>query len=218
VSDKLLGTVATQIGGRLQYALEGSIFVTGAAVQWLRDGLQFFDNAAEIEALASSVDSSDGVYLVPAFVGLGAPHWDPYARGAMFGLTRGSTRAHIARATLEAIAYQTRDVLDEMERETGIRLASLRADGGASKNDLLMQIQADVLGRPVVRSAIAETTAQGAAYLAGLGVGLWQSSEDVAQHFHSDRTFEPALSREQRDERYAGWRKAVQRAKGWTSD
>ena len=214
-ADKLLATVASRLDGRLQYALEGSIFVTGAAVQWLRDGLRFFDNAADVEALAASVDSSDGVYLVPAFVGLGAPHWDPYARGAILGLTRGSTQAHIARATLEAIAFQTRDVLEAMESETGARLPTLRADGGASRNDLLMQIQADLLGRPVVRSAVAETTALGAAYLAGLGIGLWPGLDDLAQRWRSDRTFEPRLSAEQRDERYAGWKRALERAQGW---
>jgi len=214
-SEKLLATVASRLDGRLQYALEGSIFVTGAAVQWLRDGLRFFDAASDVEALAASVDSSDGVYLVPAFVGLGAPHWDPYARGMMVGLTRGTTRAHIARATLESIAFQTRDVLEAIEKESGIRLASLRADGGASRNDLLMQIQADVIGRPVVRSAITETTALGAAYLAGLGVGIWKSLDDIAHRWRADRTFEPRWTASQRDERYAGWRRAVERAKGW---
>jgi glycerol kinase len=214
-SQKLLATVATRLGGRLQYALEGSIFVTGAAVQWLRDGLRFFDDVSEVEALAVSVESSDGVYVVPAFVGLGAPHWDPYARGAIFGLTRGSTRAHIARATLEAIAFQTRDVLEAIEEESGIRLETLRADGGAARNDLLMQIQADVIGRPVVRSAITETTALGAAYLAGLGVGLWQGLDDIVRLRRTDRTFEPRCSQSERDERYAGWRRAVERAKGW---
>ena len=214
-SSKLLATVASRLGGRLQYALEGSIFVTGAAVQWLRDGLRFFDSAAEVEALAASVDSSEGVYLVPAFVGLGAPHWDPYARGAIFGLTRGTTRAHLACATLEAIAFQTRDVLEAMEEESGIHLSELRVDGGASRNDLLMQLQADLLGRPVVRSAIAETTALGAAYLAGLGVGVWAGLDDIAARWRSDRTFEPRLSAERREELYAGWRRAVERAKGW---
>ncbi len=215
---KLLATVASRLEGRLQYALEGSIFVTGAAVQWLRDGLRFFDRAADVEALAASVESSEGVYVVPAFVGLGAPHWDPYARGAILGITRGTTRAHIARATLEAIAFQTRDVLDAMEDGTGIHLAALRADGGASRNDLLMQVQADLLGRPVVRSAVAETTALGAAYLAGLGIGLWSGLDDVAGRWRSDRTFEPRLSAAQRDELYAGWRRAVERAKGWALD
>ena len=212
---RLLATVASRLEGRLQYALEGSIFVTGAAVQWLRDGLAFFNDAADVEALASSVDSSEGVYLVPAFVGLGAPHWDPYARGAILGITRGTTSAHIARATLDAIAFQTRDVLEAMEEQTGSRLASLRVDGGAARNDLLMQIQADVLGRPVVRSAVTETTALGAAYLAGLGVGLWPGLDDLTRRWRSDRTFEPQMPTGQRDELYAGWRRAVERAKGW---
>jgi glycerol kinase len=217
-AQSLLATVATRIGGRLQYALEGSIFVTGAAVQWLRDGLRLFDSAAEIEPLAASVASSDGVYLVPAFVGLGAPHWDPYARGTIVGLTRGSTRAHIARATLEAIAFQTRDVIDAIEAEAGLQLDALRVDGGASRNDLLMQIQADVLGRPVVRSAVPETTAQGAAYLAGLGVSFWSGLDEITQRWRADRTFEPELSSERRELLYAGWRRAVERAKGWAQE
>ena len=214
---KLLATVASRREGRLQYALEGSIFVTGAAVQWLRDGLQIIASAADVEALAASVESSDGVYFVPAFVGLGAPHWDPYARGAISGLTRGSTRAHIARATLEAIAFQTRDVLEAMEEESGLSLPALRVDGGASRNDLLMQIQADVIGRPVIRSAIPETTALGAAYLAGLGVGFWSGLDDVAGRWRSDRTFEPRMAAEQREELYAGWKRAVEHARAWTS-
>jgi glycerol kinase len=215
---RLIATVASRIGGRLQYALEGSIFVTGAAVQWLRDGLRFFDDASEVETLAASVGSSDGVYLVPAFVGLGAPHWDPYARGALFGVTRGTTRAHIARATLDAIAFQTRDVLEAMEEESGIRLAELRVDGGASRNDLLMQVQADLTGRPVVRSAVAETTALGAAYLAGLGAGVWSGLDDIARRWRSDRSFEPRMSRDERDARYAVWKRAVERAKGWAAN
>ncbi|MEX2158122.1 MAG: glycerol kinase GlpK [Dehalococcoidia bacterium] len=213
----LLATVASKLDGRLQYAVEGSIFVTGAAVQWLRDGLGLIESAEDVEQLAASVDTSDGVYLVPAFVGLGAPHWDPYARGTIVGLTRGSTRAHIARATLEAIAFETRDVLDAMEAETGVHLDALRADGGASRNDLLMQIQADVIGRPVVRSAVAETTALGAAYLAGLGVGVWKGLDDVAKRWRSDRTFEPRIAADERDAMYAGWQRAVERAKGWAS-
>ncbi len=213
-SDRLLATVASRLGGRLQYALEGSIFVTGAAVQWLRDGLQIIETAPDIEALAASVDSSDGVYLVPAFVGLGAPYWDPHARGAIVGLTRGSARAHIARATLEAIAFQTRDVLEAMESEARFRLAELRVDGGAARNDLLMQVQADVLGRPVVRSAVTETTALGAAYLAGLGAGLW-SLDDISTRWRADRTFEPLLPEDERESLYGGWRRAVERARGW---
>ena len=217
-SEKLLATVASRLDGKLQYALEGSIFVTGAAVQWLRDGLGLIEDAPDVEALAASVHSSDGVYLVPAFVGLGAPHWDPYARGAIFGITRGTTGAHIARATLESIAFQTRDVLAAIEDESGIRLGALRADGGASRNDLLMQIQADVLGRPVVRSAVAETTALGAAYLAGLGVGVWPNLDEIANRWRSDRTFEPAMASDEREQRYAGWQRAVERAKGWAAE
>ena len=217
-TSNLLSTVASRLHGRLQYALEGSIFVSGAAVQWLRDGLQIIDSAADVEALAASVESSDGVFVVPAFVGLGAPHWDPYARGAMLGITRGTTKAHIARATLEAIALQTRDVLEAMEAESGLHLAELRVDGGASRNELLMQLQADLIGRPVVRSAVAETTALGAAYLAGIGVGVWSGADDVAGRWRSDRTFEPEMADAQRDELYAGWRRAIERAKGWAID
>ncbi|MEX1252750.1 MAG: FGGY-family carbohydrate kinase, partial [Dehalococcoidia bacterium] len=212
--ERLLATVASRMGGRLQYALEGSIFITGAAVQWLRDGLQIIESASDVEALAASVDSSDGVYLVPAFVGLGAPYWDPHARGAIVGLTRGSTRAHVARATLEAIAFQVRDVLEAMESEAGVRLHELRVDGGAARNDLLMQIQADVIGRPVVRSAVTETTALGAAYLAGLGVGIW-TLDDISSRWRADRTFEPRLPEDHRETLYAGWRRAVERARGW---
>jgi glycerol kinase len=211
----LLATVASRIDGQLRYALEGSIFVTGAAVQWLRDGLGFIKDAADVEALATTVDSSDGVYLVPAFVGLGAPHWDAEARGTITGLTRGSTRGHIARATLEAIAYQTRDVVEVLEAESGTRLEALRADGGASRNDLLMQIQADMLGRPIIRSAQVETTALGAAYLAGLATGVWSGLDELLEKVASDRTFEPAISEDERETRYRGWLKAVERAKGW---
>lgn len=218
VPDTMLATVASQVEGRLQYALEGSIFVTGAAVQWLRDGLDFFDDAAQIEALAASVKSSDGVYLVPAFVGLGAPHWDPYARGAMVGLTRGTTRAHIARATLESIAYQTCDVVEALEEESGAVLSELRADGGASRNDLLMQIQADALGRPVARSKEPETTALGAAYLAGLATGVWSDLDELSTKAGVDRVFEPAMSGDEREEGYGHWKRAVERAKGWASD
>ena len=217
-TDTLLATVASRLDGRLQYAIEGSIFVTGAAVQWLRDGLQIIERAADVEALAASVETSDGVYLVPAFVGLGAPHWDPHARGAILGLTRGSTKAHIARATLESIAFQTREVLEAMEKESGLELRELRVDGGASRNELLMQLQADLLGRPVVRSAVAETTALGAAYLAGLGVGVWSGTDDVAGRWRADKTFEPTLSADRGDELYAGWQRAVERTKRWAVD
>jgi len=212
---QMLATIASRIDGNLQYALEGSIFVTGAAVQWLRDGLGFFKEAADIEGLARSVSSSDGVYLVPAFVGLGAPHWDAHARGTIVGLTRGSSRAHLARATLESIAYQTRDVVEALEAESGVRLDALRADGGASRNDLLMQIQADVLGRPVMRSAQVETTALGAAYLAGLATDVWSNLDELSSKASVDGTFEPQMADNAREEAYAGWRKAVERSKGW---
>jgi glycerol kinase len=207
--------VAWGLGGELHYALEGSIFVAGAAVQWLRDGLRILNDAAESEALASSVEDSGGVYLVPAFVGLGAPHWDMYARGAVLGITRGTTREHLVRATLESIAFQTRDVLEAMEAESGIALPELRVDGGAARNNLLMQIQADVLGRPVLRPSVTETTALGAAYLAGLGVGLWKDMERVARNWRLDRRFEPDMSEERRQELYDGWRRAVERSRGW---
>lgn len=214
-SEKLITTVAWGLGGELHYALEGSIFVAGAAIQWLRDGLRILEDAAESETLASTVADSGGVYLVPAFVGLGAPHWDMYARGAVLGLTRGTTREHLVRATLESIALQTRDVLEAMESESGIAFPELRVDGGATRNDLLMQIQADVLGRPVLRPAVTETTALGAAYLAGLGVGLWKDTNQVAGHWRLDRRFEPEMDAKQRRELYEGWQRAVDRARGW---
>ena len=213
----LLTTVASRIGGKQQFAVEGSIFIAGAAVQWLRDGLGFFKTAAESEALAASVPSSEGVYIVPAFAGLGAPHWDMYARGTIVGITRGTTAAHITRATLEAIALQTLDVVELMERETGIRMPELRVDGGAVSNNLLMQIQADVLQRPVVRCATAETTALGAAYLAGLAVGFWRDRDEISAIWRADRTFEPQMPLSERDALVDGWRRAVDRAKGWAS-
>jgi glycerol kinase len=207
--------VAWGLDGELHYALEGSIFVAGAAIQWLRDGLRILENAAESETMASAVEDSGGVYLVPAFVGLGAPHWDMYARGAVMGLTRGTTREHLVRAALESIAFQTRDVLEVMEAESGIAFPELRADGGAARNNLLMQIQADVLGRPVLRPAVTETTALGAAYLAGLGVGLWKDVGQVGRYWRLDRRFEPAMGEERCQELYNGWRRAVERARGW---
>jgi len=213
----LLTTVASRIHGTQQFALEGSIFIAGAAVQWLRDGLGIIKTAADSEALAASVASSDGVYVVPAFTGLGAPHWDMYARGTICGLTRGTTAAHIARATLESIALQTLDVLELMERETGVRIHELRVDGGAVSNDLLMQIQADVLQRPVVRSAVAETTALGAAYLAGLAVGFWKDQAEIGAIWHSGGRFEPKISVSARDALVDGWHRAVERAKGWAT-
>jgi glycerol kinase len=214
----LLTTVAWGFGGQTYYALEGSIFVTGAAVQWLRDGLGIIKQSADVETLAASVESNDGVYLVPAFVGLGAPYWDAHARGTIIGLTRGSTAGHIARATLEAMAYQTRDVLEAMTADSQIHLTTLRVDGGAVANDLLMQFQADILGVPVQRPRVIETTALGAAYLAGLAVGFWQSQAEVARQWAVDRTFEPRMSADQREKLYAGWKRAVERARHWEQD
>ncbi len=214
----LLTTVASRIDGKQQFALEGSIFIAGAAVQWLRDGLGIIKNAAESQTLAASVASSDGVYVVPAFAGLGAPHWDMYARGAIVGITRGTTAAHITRATLESIALQTLDVVEAMEAETGVRMTELRVDGGAVANELLMQMQADVLDRPVVRAATPETTALGAAYLAGLAVGFWKDKAEIAQIWRSGGSFEPRMPASEREALIGGWRRAVERAKGWASE
>uniref|UniRef100_A0A831UAA2 Glycerol kinase n=1 Tax=Geobacter metallireducens TaxID=28232 RepID=A0A831UAA2_GEOME len=213
----LLTTVAWQLGGRVEYALEGSVFVAGAAVQWLRDGLGIIRSSGEVEALAASVPDSGGVCLVPAFTGLGAPHWDPYARGTIVGITRGTTAAHIARATLESIAFQSADLLTAMEADAGISLAELRVDGGATANGLLMQFQADLLGVPVVRPRISETTALGAAYLAGLAVGLWRDRQEIASHWQAERVFTPAMGREQAAELRGRWERAVERAKGWAT-
>jgi len=213
----LLTTIAWGMDGKVIYALEGSVFIAGAAVQWLRDELRIIERSADVEPLAASVPDSGGVYVVPAFVGLGAPYWDQFARGAILGLTRGSGRAHIARATLESIAYQTRDVLEAMRADSGIELNELRVDGGAVRNDLLMQFQADILGVPVLRPVVTETTALGAAYLAGLAVGFWQDQQEIARNWAVDRVFEPAMSTERREELYAGWKKAVARARGWVA-
>lgn len=211
----LLTTVASRLGGHLAYAVEGSVFIAGAAVQWLRDGLQLVRDYSEVEGLAASVPSSDGVYVVPAFVGLGAPYWDQYARGTIVGLTRGTGRGHIVRATLESLAFQTRDVIETMEGACGLQLSELRVDGGATRNDLLMQIQADVLGRPVVRSAELETTALGAAFLAGLATGVWEDLDALRRVWRPDRTFKPRLGADRREELYAGWKRAVERARDW---
>lgn len=211
----LLTTIAWGLGGRVEYALEGSIFIGGAAVQWLRDEMRFFDRAADSEALALSVPDSGGVYVVPAFVGLGAPYWDMYARGTIVGLTRGTGRAHITRATLEAIAFQTRDVLGAMEADSGIRLNRLKVDGGAVANNFLMQFQSDILGVPVDRTRVPETTALGAAYLAGLATGFWRSQAELADKWSLDRGFTPAMEAEERERRYAGWKRAVERARAW---
>jgi len=216
--NKLLTTAACQTGGGPEYALEGSVFIAGAVVQWLRDGLGIIKSSADIERLAASVADNGGVYLVPAFAGTGSPHWDPYARGAILGLTRGSAAAHIARAALESIAYQTADVLHAMEADSGIKLAEMRVDGGAAKNDMLMQFQADLLGVPVVRPKITETTALGAAYLAGLAVGFWQDSEELSAQWRVERAFEPGMSRDRVEGLLAGWRKAVGRAKNWAEE
>jgi glycerol kinase len=217
LGSSLITTIAWGLGQGVEYALEGSIFIGGAAVQWLRDGLGLIATAAESEAVAASVPSSEGVYVVPAFVGLGAPHWDPLARGTIVGITRGTTRAHLVRATLEAIAFQTRDVIETMESECSLTLPDLRVDGGATANDLLMQIQADILGRDVVRPVVTETTALGAAYLAGLSVGFWKGQDELASNWQVDRRFGPQMEASQREELYRGWKRAVERAKGWAS-
>lgn len=214
----LLTTIAWGFGGETHYALEGSIFVTGAAVQWLRDGLGIIKQSAEVEALAASVENNGGVYLVPAFVGLGAPYWDAYARGAIVGLTRGSSAGHLARATLESMAYQTRDVLEAMIADSQVHLTTLRVDGGAVANNLLMQFQADILGVPVQRPRVAETTALGAAYLAGLAVDFWQGQAQVAEQWALDRTFEPHMSADQREQLYANWKRAVERTQHWEQE
>ena len=213
--NNLLTTVAWRVGGRTEYALEGSIFIAGAVVQWLRDGLEFFRSAAEIEALAAGVSDTGGVYLVPAFAGLGAPHWDQYARGTIVGLTRGSTKAHIARAALEGIVLQVMDVLKAMEADAGIKLKELRVDGGASANDLLMQLQADLLNVPVVRPKVAETTALGAAYLAGLAVGFWKNQTDIARQWQVDKRFKPSMKSAARAKITKGWVRALGRARAW---
>jgi glycerol kinase len=214
VGDGLIATIAWDIGAGLRYAIEGSAFVTGAAVQWLRDGLGIIRDAAETEALARSVPSGDGLYLVPAFTGLGAPRWDMYARGLLIGIERGTTRAHIARATLESIAYQTRDLVDAM-RLAGQPIEVLRADGGGTANAFVMQLQADVLGVPVEVAVVRETTALGAAFLAGLGVGVWQSTAELGSRRGIAARFEPAMTADERETRYAGWLRAVDRSRAW---
>jgi glycerol kinase len=211
----LITTLAWGIDGRVEYALEGSVFVAGAAVQWLRDGLGLIEHAADTQALAESVDDAAGVYLVPAFVGLGAPYWDERARGTIVGLTRGATRAHLVRATLEAIAFQSRDVMECVARDSGISPIALRVDGGACANDFLMQFQADVLGIAVERPAVLEVTALGAAALAGLGAGFWKDRAELDVARGASTTFEPALGEDEREARYAGWKRAVERSRDW---
>ena len=211
----LLTTIAVGPTGNVNYALEGSVFMGGATIQWLRDELRLIDDATDTGYFAGKVKDSNGVYLVPAFVGLGAPYWDPYARGAIVGLTRGANRNHIIRAALESIAYQSRDVLDAMQKDSGIHLASLKVDGGAVANDFLMQFQSDIMGTTVVRPKLIETTALGAAFLAGLAVGFWKSTAELSDKFSIDREFEPTLPAEQREQLYAGWQKAVTRSQHW---
>jgi glycerol kinase len=213
--NNLLTTVAWSRNGVTEYALEGSVFIGGAVVQWLRDGLKIIRQASEVEALALTVPDNGGVYFAPAFAGLGAPHWDAYARGTIVGLTRGATGGHIARAALESIAYQSADLLSAMEKDAGLALPELRVDGGATACNLLMQFQADLLGVPVVRPRVHETTALGAAYLAGLAVGYWKDASDVKANWQIDRTFEPSMARAQAAEMRARWEKAVERAKAW---
>lgn len=215
-SRNLLTTVAWQRNGAVEYALEGSVFIAGAVVQWLRDGLGVIRSSSEVESLAASVPDNGGVFLVPAFAGLGAPHWDPHARGLVAGLTRGSTSGHLARAALESIAFQVADVLDAMKADSGIRITSLRVDGGAAVNNMLMQFQADLLGVPVVRPKVFETTALGAAWLAGLATGVWKDLTDLNTQWQIDRTFEPSMKKRDVDTLRAGWNKALERSKNWS--
>jgi glycerol kinase len=210
----LLTTVAWRLNGQTEYALEGSIFIAGAAIQWMRDALGFIDESRDSEYYATKVGDTGWVYFVPAFAGLGAPYWDMYARGAMFGLTRGTGKAELVRAALEAMAYQTRDVLGAMESDAGIALKALRVDGGATANNFLMQFQADILNVKVQRPTVQETTALGAAYLAGIGVGMWNKGQ-ITENWHEDRLFEPVMEAGYREGLYKGWLKAVERVKGW---
>jgi len=216
--NNLLTTIGWKINGKVTYALEGSIFIAGAVVQWLRDELKIIQSSSEIEELAKSVEDNGGVYMVPAFAGLGAPYWDQYARGTIFGLTRGAKRAHIARAALEAIAFQTYDVLKAMESDSGIKIKELRVDGGATANDLLMQFQSDIIGAPLVRPVIAETTALGVAFLAGLATGYWNSIDDIKDMWEINKRFEPAMAQQEIDKRIFFWNKAVNNSKNWLNE
>jgi glycerol kinase len=215
---RLLTTVAWQRAGAVSYALEGSVFIAGAAVQWLRDGLGLVSHASEMDAVAGGVPDAGGVYFVPALSGLGAPYWDPRARGAIVGITRGTSRAHLARATLEAIAFQSAELIEAMSADSGIALTELRVDGGATASNLLMQMQADLLGVAVVRPRIRETTALGAAYLAGLATGFWRDEAQIAAMWSRERAFEPQLSRDEASGRLAGWKRAVERSRDWARD
>jgi glycerol kinase len=214
----LLTTVAWQLEDCTEYALEGSVFAAGAVIQWLRDGLQLIPTAAASETVAAEVPDTHGVYVVPAFVGLGAPYWDPYARGTIVGLSRGVTRAHLVRAALEAMAYQTRDVLEAMQPDLDVPVSEVRVDGGGAANTLLLQFQADILGVPIVRTAVPETTARGAAYLAGLAVGVWKNREEIAGHWRDGGRFLPRMPPARREQLYGGWKRAVERAKGWAME
>ena len=215
--NNLLTTIGWGLNGKVTYCLEGAVFVAGAVVQWLRDGLGLIKASGDVEPLVDTVEDNGGVYFVPAFVGLGAPHWDQYARGAIFGLTRGTTAGHIARAAVESMAYQTRDLLDAMQKDAGIKLAVLKVDGGAAVNDRLMQFQADMLGTSVQRPVVAETTALGAAYLAGLAVGYWADTGDVTRNWALEKQFDPQVTAEERDKLYSGWQRAVKRSLDWES-
>ena len=214
----LVTTIAWGLDGKVNYALEGSIFVAGAAIQWLRDEMRLIDSAEDSEYMAKKVKDTNGCYVVPAFTGLGAPHWDQYARGTIVGITRGVNKYHIIRATLESLAYQVNDVLQSMKADSGIQLASLKVDGGASANDFLMQTQADIINAPVNRPRCVETTAMGAAYLAGLAVNYWTSKEDVLKNWAIDKTFTPQIMDAERGKRIKGWEKAVKYAYGWARD
>jgi glycerol kinase len=213
--NRLLSTVGWRVEGETDYMLEGAVFMGGATVQWLRDGLGIIQQSSDVEALAASVPDSGGVFLVPAFVGLGAPHWDPFARGTIVGLTRGSGKAHIARAAVESIAYQSAELLAAMQKDAAMPVTEVRADGGAARNDMLMQFQSDLLGVPVLRPKVTETTALGAAYLAGLAVGFWDSQEEIARQWACERRFTPAMGADQRAELLANWNRATERAKTW---
>jgi len=214
----LVSTIAVGIDGKVQYALEGSVFVGGAVIQWIRDELKLVNDAADTEYFAKKVEDNGGVYVVPAFVGLGAPYWDMYARGAILGLTRGANRNHIIRAALESIAYQSKDLIDAMQEDAGCALTRLKVDGGASRNNLLMQFQADITGAEVVRPIITETTALGAAYLAGLAVGFWKSKEEIAEKWAVSQAYTPNLSEDKKEKLYRGWKKAVKRAEAWEEE
>jgi glycerol kinase len=217
-NNNLLTTIAWKIDDKVEYALEGSVFIAGAVVQWLRDGLKIIRNSSEVEKLSQQVQDTDGVYIVPAFAGLGAPHWNQYAKGTVFGLTRGSSNAHIAKAALDSIAYQTYDVLKSMEADSGIQIKELRVDGGATVNNQLMQFQSDILNCKVVRPKITETTALGAAYLAGLAVSYWKNIDDIQEQWQVDRSFSPNMKEDKRSDLLRGWQRAVKASIAWGDD